>query len=306
MRLVVLGATGMLGHKVYQVLEQLFPGTWAVARADVRRVEPYCRVSFLQNDRVITGVDAEDLQTLKGVLSDLRPDYIVNCIGVIKQRPAAQLPIPSIMVNSLLPHMLCAFASEWGGKVIHFSTDCVFSGERGAYTEDDFSDARDLYGQSKHLGEVQESNAVTLRTSFIGRELARSDSLLEWFLSRNHSTVRGFTRVIFSGLTSLELASVVASIIQDHPKLSGLFHVVSSPISKFDLLSLIRDIAELDITIEPDARIVCDRSLRGELFAERTGYCAPPWDVMVRRMLAEANLYSEWRAGIQGPRQAPR
>ncbi|MGA2988810.1 MAG: sugar nucleotide-binding protein, partial [Terriglobia bacterium] len=148
-----------------------------------------------------------DFNALEATLSALRPDYVVNCVGVIKQRTEAISPIPSITINSLLPHKLAQMAARWGGRIIHFSTDCVFSGKRGWYTEEDPSDAEDLYGRSKFLGEVVVANALTLRTSIIGRELVEHRSLLDWFLAQNHKTVHGYRRVIYSGVTTNYLAA---------------------------------------------------------------------------------------------------
>jgi dTDP-4-dehydrorhamnose reductase len=279
----------MLGHKVFQTLRERFPGTIATTRGRVAN-----RVSLLQGSDVVSGVDASDFESLRVRLREWQPDVIVNCVGLIKQRDAAKSAVPSITINSLLPHRLAETAAEWGGRIIHFSTDCVFSGRKGMYTEDDPSDAGDLYGRSKFLGEVEAHNAVTLRTSIIGRELAAHRSLLDWFLSRNGTTVRGFRRVIYSGITTNEMASVVARIISDCPRLHGRFHVTSEPISKYELLSLIRRAYDLDITIEPDDEEVCDRSMRGDRFASATGWRAPVWPEMVRRLAADETPYAEW------------
>ena len=230
-KIVVLGGAGMLGHKMFQVLRDRFPRTFCTVRQDLRK-PPFNQVDLLQGEGVIPGIDVTDFAALEAILGAFRPEFIVNCVGVIKQRLAAASPIPSITVNSLLPHQLARMAAGWGGRVIHFSTDCVFSGRRGNYGEEDFSDAEDLYGKSKFLGEVAAANALTLRTSIIGRELSEHGSLLDWFLARNHGTVRGYRQVIYSGVTTNHLAELVASIIGDHPDLNGLYQVASEPISK--------------------------------------------------------------------------
>lgn len=293
-RLAILGATGMLGHKMLEVLPQSFPDTFALVREDVRQKSPFNRIDFLQGANIITGVDASDFTKLRNVLTDIKPDYVINCIGIIKQRAAAELYGVSIAINSLLPHKLAEFAQSWGGRVIHFSTDCVFSGLRGSYTEEDASDALDLYGKSKFLGEVQAENALTLRTSIIGRELAHFESLLEWFISQNHRTVRGFTKAIYSGLTTNQLADVVNMTLGAYPALSGLYQVVSEPISKYDLLVLLRNAYDLDIEIIPDESVVCDRSMLGTKFQRRTGYVAPAWPIMIQSLRSDATPYSEW------------
>lgn len=292
-RVVILGGTGMLGHKLFQRLRERFPGTLCTTQRNVRQA-PFDRVDFLQGDDVVCGIDAMDFESLRRFLAEREPDYVVNCVGIIKQRKETNNPIQSITINSLLPHKLAALVAEWGGRVIHFSTDCVFSGKRGGYTEQDGSDADDLYGKSKFLGEVATDNALTLRTSIIGRELVEHKSLLDWFLSQNHQTIRGFERVIYSGVTTGQMAEVVTDLIRKEPPLSGLYQVVSAPISKYDLLCLLREHYRLDIQIVPDQTEVCDRSMVGDKFREATGYVSPPWEVLVKNLVDDPTPYDRW------------
>jgi dTDP-4-dehydrorhamnose reductase len=292
--IVVLGGAGMLGHKLFQVLRERFPGTIATTRENVH-VPRLSGVTLLSGSDVLSGVDAIDFDALRTRLERLAPDVIVNCIGVIKQRDEAKSPIPSITLNALFPHRLAEVARVWGGRVIHFSTDCVFSGRRGNYREDDPSDADDLYGRSKFLGEVATSNAVTLRTSIIGRELTEHRSLLDWFLSQKGKKVRGFRKVTYSGITTNEMANVVSLVIRSFPTVSGLFQVVSDPISKYDLLLLIREAYDLEIEVEPDDREVSDRSMCGEKFHKATGWRSPSWPDMVRALAADPTPYEAWR-----------
>ena len=296
-RLVVLGAAGMLGHKLFQVLRDRFPGVVATTRESMS-APPLDRVTLLQGSDVVTGVDATNFAAVEQFLQQHRPDFVINCIGIIKQRDAAADPIPTITLNSLFPHQLARAAAGWGGRLIHFSTDCVFSGRRGNYTESDPSDAEDLYGRSKFLGEVTAPNALTLRTSIIGRELAEHRSLLEWLLSQRGATVRGFRKVIYSGITTNEMAEVLAMIITHHPRLSGLFHVASQPISKHDLLLLVRDAYSIDIQIEPDDREVSDRSMSAERFSHATGWRAPSWTDMTQRLAADTTPYRAWGVSV--------
>ena len=248
---IVLGGAGMLGNKMFQMLRERFDGVFCTVREDVRK-PPFDRVELLHGDDAVSGVDVTDFPALAAILSAFRPEFVVNCVGVIKQRAEAVSPIASITINSLLPHKLAQIAAHWGGRVIHFSTDCVFSGKCGSYVEEDLSDAEDLYGKTKFLGEVAAANALTLRTSIIGRELTEHRSLLDWFLAQDHKTVRGYRRVIYSGVTTNYLAEQVASIIQEHPGLNGLYQMASDPISKYDLLCLLREAYRLDVLIEPD------------------------------------------------------
>ena len=287
----------MLGHKMFQVLRERFPGTLCTTREDVKR-PPFDKVELLQGDDVIRGVDVMDLDRLNGLLKDLRPQFIVNCVGIVKQRQEARMAIPSIAINSLLPHKLAAFAEEWGGRVIHPSTDCVFDGKRGGYTETDDSSADDLYGKSKFLGELHCDNGLTLRTSIIGRELVEHRSLLDWFLAQKGKTVRGFRRVIYSGVTTNQLAEVVALVVQDFASLHGLYQVVAAPISKHDLLCLLRDAYRLQVSIVGDDTEVSDRSMKGDRFRQATGYVAPPWPELVAQLANDPTPYDHW---IQWP-----
>jgi dTDP-4-dehydrorhamnose reductase len=219
----------------------------------------------------------------------------VNCIGVIKQRAEAQSPIPSITINALLPHRIAETLAGWGGRLIHFSTDCVFSGRRGHYSETDPSDAEDLYGRSKFLGEAAGPNALTLRTSIIGRELDHHKSLLDWFLLGRHVRVSGFTNVWWSGVTTNHLADVVADLTDRHQSLSGLYQVSSGRISKFELLCHLRDGYGLQIEVEPDDGLVNDRSLDGSRFAAATRYQCPPWERLITQLVSDPTPYESYR-----------
>jgi dTDP-4-dehydrorhamnose reductase len=296
-RIIVLGAAGMLGHKVFQVLRQRYPETLGTM-VGPRDAQPFRKVELLQSGDVLEDVDATDRRALEKTLADRRPDVVVNCIGIVKQREAAKAAVPSIEINSLLPHVLVEICSGWGGRVIHFSTDCVFDGKRGNYTEADRPDADDLYGKSKAVGEIGlagEANALTLRTSIIGRELATFQSLLEWFLAQRGREIRGFSRAIYAGVTTNHLAAVVSRIIADHPRLSGLYQVASTPISKLELLGLLREAYGLRVEITPDDSFVCDRSMRGDKLREAIGYTAPPWPELVRELAADPTPYDRWR-----------
>ena len=292
-KVMVLGGAGMLGHKMFQVLRERFEGVFCTVRKEVRK-PPFDRVELLQGDDVVSGVDVTDFPMLEEILSAYQPDYLVNCVGVIKQRAEAVSPIPSITINSLLPHKLAQMTARWDGRVIHFSTDCVFSGKRGGYTEEDHSDAEDLYGKTKFLGEVAVANALTLRTSIIGRELTEHRSLLDWLLTQNHKTVHGYRKVIYSGVTTNHLAEVVASIIHGHPGLNGLYHVVSEPISKYDLLCLLSKVYCLDILIEPDDLEMSDRSMKCDRLRREIAYECPPWPVLARQLAEDNTPYEKW------------
>jgi dTDP-4-dehydrorhamnose reductase len=283
----------MLGHKMFQRLRQDFPDTYCTLHgpADAR---PFDTVPLFHDSKVFDRIDVLQTARFYDLLRRLRPQFIVNCVGVIKQRPDAKSPVTGIRINALLPHELAEVSGEWGGRLIHFSTDCVFSGRRGRYTEEDVSDAEDLYGRTKFLGEVSRPNALTLRTSIIGRELTHHQSLLDWFISQNHKTVPGFTRAIYSGVTTLHLTEVVAALIADRSALHGLYQLASPPISKHDLLVLIKQAYRLDIDIVPDDRFMCDRSMSGARFDAATGHRCPSWPDMVAQLAADPTPYNEW------------
>ena len=292
MRILVLGGGGMLGHKMVQTLSAKYRDTWWTLRRGPR-------IPFLPLDRCIEGVDVSDWSALQGLLDKVRPDVIVNCVGVIKQRDEAESPIPSLTVNALLPHQLAQAAAVRGGRLIHFSTDCVFSGRKGRYTEADLSDAEDLYGRTKFLGEVAGPNALTLRTSIIGREVNHHRSLLDWFLLGAHTKVRGYRRVWWSGVTTNHLAGLVGDLIERHPSLDGLYQVSSGRISKYDLLCMVREAFDVRVEVEPDDGPVNDRSLDGSRFAAAVGYRCPPWEGLIAQLVNDPTPYDRQPQRLQ-------
>jgi dTDP-4-dehydrorhamnose reductase len=292
--IVVLGGTGMLGHKMFQRLRNRFPETYCTIRGSINDL-PLRNLDVFHSGQVLEHCGVTDLTALERLFVEHRPRVVVNCAGIIKQRPASKDAVPSILTNALLPHQLSEICGRWDARLIHFSTDCVFSGKRGNYREDDIADAADFYGRTKSLGEVTNCNALTLRTSIIGRELVHFQSLLEWFLSQNRQRVCGYRRALFSGVTANQLADRVGDLIEEHPNLCGLYQVASQTISKFDLLCLLREAYELDIEILPDDDLFCDRSLRGDKFEAATGYICPPWPELVAQLANDDTPYEEWR-----------
>lgn len=292
MRILILGGAGMLGHKLWQLAKERF-SCWVTLRS--AGAEGSCAELF-DPARTIGGVDVYNTDTVVRAVAIARPQVIVNCIGIVKQLQAAKDPVASLTVNSLLPHRLAALSQAAGARLVHISTDCVFSGRKGTYTEDDISDAEDLYGRSKYLGEVSGPGALTLRTSIIGRELRTSSGLVEWFLSNRGGQVRGYRRAIYSGFTTLALARIILDIVQQQPDLSGLYQVSSEPISKYDLLTLVNAVYQTGTVIEPDSTFVCDRSLDSSRFRAATGFRPPGWPEMIRQMYEDATPYDRWRA----------
>jgi len=291
MKVLILGGSGMLGHKTWQTFAPRFD-TYVTVRGPAARYET---LGIFDKSRMIGEVAAEDFSSVERAFAQVQPNVVINCIGIVKQDALANDAIASIRTNSLFPHCLARLAGDSGARLIHLSTDCVFSGRRGNYIEDDLPDAQDLYGRSKLLGEINRERCLTIRTSMIGRELSGSHGLLEWFLSQKDSSVRGFKRAIFSGFTTLALADVIGRIIIDHPDLHGLWHIAAEPISKFDLLTLVKQTYGLAVEIKPDEKFVCDRSLNGARFRAASGIQAPSWPEMIEQMQADQTPYERIR-----------
>ena len=271
---LVMGSNGMLGHKLMQVASKNF-NTYGTIRGQS------------DNDRTIGFVSADNMESVRKAMKLVLPDVVVNCIGIVKQSSNANDPLSAISINALFPHKLARVCKQNNVRLIHISTDCVFSGSSGYYFEDSLSDAIDMYGRTKYLGEVSYPNCLTLRTSMIGRELGTSNGLVEWFIKNNHCMVNGYTNSIFSGLTTLELSKVITNIIAKYPQLEGVYNVASHPISKYYLLEFIKRIYELDITIVPDPSVECDRSLNSLRFFHDTNIPIPSWETMIERMHAD-------------------
>ncbi|HSD60200.1 MAG TPA: SDR family oxidoreductase [Burkholderiales bacterium] len=280
MRVLILGGDGMLGHRLLQHLRPRHD-----VRATLRRdLEAYAGLGLFSPANAWGGVDVRSPERLLEVMAEFRPEAMVNCVGIVKQRAEAEDHLPSIEINALLPHRLARLARTAGARLVHLSTDCVFSGKRGNYRESDPADAEDLYGRSKYLGEVAEDGCLTLRTSIIGREVSRRNGLLEWFLSQRGKTVKGFRHALFSGFTTAEMSRIIERLLTAFPDASGLYQVSSEPISKHDLLAKINQALRLGIEIVPDDAFRCDRSLESGRFRAEFGYRPPSWDEMVAEL----------------------
>jgi dTDP-4-dehydrorhamnose reductase len=284
MKVLILGGSGMLGHQLWKILSVPFQ-----AYVTLRQASPKLN-TILDPRRTLTGVSADDFDSVIKAVAQVQPDVVINAIGVVKQQGASKDPITCLGVNSLFPHRLAQLCQAAQARLIHVSTDCVFSGKKGNYTELDPPDAEDLYGRSKLLGEVQGPGCLTLRTSIIGRELQSRQGLIEWFLSNAGKTVSGYRHAIFSGLTTLALSELIALLISKFPDLHGLWHVAATPINKWDLLTLVRQTFALDITMVPDEKFHCDRSLCDARFRQATGWSAASWPEMIRQLRDESAL----------------
>jgi len=287
MRILILGGSGMLGHRLWMNLGKVHE-TWVTVRGNGSELPD---VPEFPREYIRPLVDALNFDQVTRALASIQPDLVINCIGLIKQQGhLARDPLFSISLNAMLPHrisMLCRAAKI---RMIHISTDCVFSGKRGCYTEADQSDAEDLYGRTKFLGEVYYPHCVTLRTSIIGRELKTHLGLVEWFL-RQSGSIQGFKRAIYTGFTTDEISRIILNHVIPNPELSGLYQVSSEPISKFDLLGIARQVYQKDIEILPNEEFFCDRSLDSSRFRAITGYRPPSWSEMIAEMAETTSFY---------------
>ncbi|MCL2652256.1 MAG: SDR family oxidoreductase [Propionibacteriaceae bacterium] len=293
MRILVLGANGMLGSEAIRVLSsdnEVFAAARSKASMDSLGID--AQRLGLAPDRLLFGLDAMEPASVGLLLDDLHPDVVLNAVGVVKQRPAARDAVESIAVNSLWPHVLAGFCDTRGARLIHVSTDCVFSGRKGNYREDDFADADDLYGRSKQLGEVVYlENTVTIRTSIVGWQFGTQNGLFGWFASHRSEPLVGYSRAIFSGLTTRALCKVIRDVILPDESLSGLYHVSAAPIDKFSLLSKLSSAMDWDVSLGEDPTYEVDKSLDSSAFQARTRWKPPAWDGMLAHLVSDYDYY---------------
>jgi dTDP-4-dehydrorhamnose reductase len=290
-RILILGAGGMLGHKAYQVFSKEFE-TWVTCRNYDARLK---NLDIFEDAKVINNIDAFSFDSIRKAFDSVRPTVVLNCLGIIKQLKEAKNPKVSIYVNSLFPHLLAELCQSNDSRLIHISTDCVFSGRKGMYQEEDQSDAEDLYGRSKFLGEVNYPPGLTLRTSIIGHELFSAVSLVDWFISNENGTVRGYINANYTGLPTITFVNEILRIIKQDIRLVGLYHVSSDPISKYELLCLINEVYNCKIRIDPDDQLFCDRSLDSQKYRLRTDFRPKSWKEMVYQMFEDYQSHKTYR-----------
>jgi len=280
-KILVLGVTGMLGHTLFKEMSKndLFD-VYGTTR-NKRSLEGYFSQQEMNNVR--NNVDADNFDTVIRAIAAIQPDIIINCIGIIKQLPISNDPLTAITVNAQLPHRLSLVAKSASARLIHISTDCVFDGSKGNYSEEDPSTAKDLYGRTKFLGEVGYSHSITIRTSIIGHELKTEFSLIDWFMGQEKD-IKGYTKAIYSGFSTIEMVNIISNYVIPNENLSGLYHVSSEPISKYDLLNIMKKVYKKDIDIHSYDDFVLDRSLNSEKFKKVTGYQPPNWENMISDM----------------------
>jgi dTDP-4-dehydrorhamnose reductase len=292
MKVLIIGATGMLGYSLFKNLN------------DAEHLDVYGTVRSIKGKeqffaecetQLFTNIDVSNLETIRPVIETLKPEVVINCIGLIKQHNISKQHVYAVAINSLLPHQLANLCSEYSSKLIHFSTDCVFDGKKGHYLECDTPDALDIYGRSKCLGEVDYAPHLTLRTSIIGHELSSSVSLVDWFLSQEDNT-KGFSKAVFSGLPTCSIARLLIDKILPLKSLSGLYQLSVEPIDKFTLLKLIANIYQKEIDILESAELEIDRSLSSKKLRDVLSLETPDWQALIMEMHEDyKNRYEEYR-----------
>ncbi len=292
MRILILGGGGMLGHKMWQHLRNRYKDVYVTIR---KKKSYYKKSGIFNSDRVIESLDLSDFKKTERILSKIKPSVVINCAGVTLRSNEAEDITANITINALLPHKLYEWTKINGARLIHFSTVCVFDGNLGNYTESSLSTANDIYGKTKFLGEVCGDKAITIRSSFIGRELEYKKELLEWFLSQSGRRIKGYGEAIFTGITTNMMADIVYELIKRFPDLSGVYHISSEVISKYELLKLMRDAFKIDIEIELDNNVKCRRNLKDEKFRKATGFKCPSWRKMMYDLALDRTSYVSWR-----------
>jgi dTDP-4-dehydrorhamnose reductase len=292
MKILVIGATGMLGYSLFKNLRE-YPEleVYGTVRNLVGKESYFmdCQSSLIQ------GVDVTNLVSLHQAVMTAEPDVVINCVGLIKQHDIAAQHVAAIAINSLLPHQLADICNSQGCRLIHFSTDCVFDGKTGGYREDDLPTAMDLYGRSKALGEVNYAPHLTLRTSIIGHELTSTVSLVDWFLSQQ-DRVKGFSKAVFSGLPTCVIARFLAESILPNDGLTGMYHLSVDPVDKYSLLKLVSELYGKDIEIDKFEDFEIDRSLNSNRLINDAKLTIPIWPMLITEMHSDfEKRYKDFR-----------
>jgi len=290
MNIVILGASGLIGHKLFEKLPAQFDKVYAVMHRTREELKQFDL--FRDNPNVIYNVDVLEFKKLTGILTALQADVVLNCVGITKRKEEINIPSLAIETNSLYPHKLADWAKENNARVIHFSTDCVFDGSIGDYDEDSPTTGKDAYGLTKAMGEIRYDHCLTIRSSFIGQELLGKSELLEWFLNQKSPTIKGFTKAFYSGVSTIYMCKVVADIIKNYPDISDLHTLARpTPISKYDLLCLAKEAYGSDVEIIPDDSFEIMPTLNGSKLAKKMNLEVPSWKEMMHELASENKNY---------------
>ena len=281
MRILLLGISGMIGHKLAQILDSDFD------LVGLSRKKVTSKQLGLKNTNIVYhDLLKEDIQF---ILNEINPDIIINCVAITTRRGVEGNVQITKKLNTELPHKLDSWAVSNSKKLIHFSTDCVFSGNRGNYLENDFTDADDIYGKTKADGEVNSESTLTLRCSIIGRELYNFTELFEWLVENKNKKISGYSRVIYSGITTVRMGKIIKKIIKEYSDLSGIYNISSIPISKFELLTKLSNAFNLNVDINENKNIKSNKVLISRKFTEITGINPPNWDDLIEEFKKDSD-----------------
>ena len=279
MKVLILGSDGMIGHKIAQSLNddcELILSSRKSISLDTIGVK---RGKILLHDLITDNLDS--------MLKKIFPDLIINCAGITTRRGVKDNIQNTRLLNSDIPHKLDSWANLNSKKLIHFSTDCVFSGSRGNYLDNDISDANDTYGKTKAAGEVNSFNTLTIRCSMIGRELYNFTELFEWLVKNKNKNIDGYSKVFYSGITTVRMGKIISKIIKEDINLTGIYNISSIPISKFDLLHKLSNAFGLNVDITENKNIKSNKVLNSKKFAEITGIKIPDWDDLISEFVED-------------------
>jgi len=287
MRIFIFGINGMIGHKIWFEANL----KWKKNVFGSKRIQN-CKLenNGLEKPFVFEIEDISDWGQVEKALVETKPDFIVNAVGVTTRKPEILNLEKALEVNSFFPRRLLKWAQTNNSRIIHLSTDCVFDGGVGQYSELSQPSAKDIYGKTKFLGEIEGSNALTLRFSCIGRELVSHTELLDWFLSQRGKTIKGYSGAMYSGLTSTVIAKEICRVIEKFPNLEGTYQLSSEPISKYDLLCLAKTHFKLDVEIEKFDNYVSDKTLICDKYKKATGFQPASWDEMMKELASDQRI----------------
>ena len=290
MRILILGGNGMIGHKMYHTISKIHKDTWVTLR---KNIKSYTYSEIYNSDKVIDNIDLSNFKILLNQLNLINPDVVLNACGITIRRGINVSVSNTIILNSALPHFLNEWVTTNNKRLIHFSTDCVFTGAKGDYLDNDKIDAFDLYGSTKSMGEVIDSkHSITLRGSMIGRELENKTELFEWFLKQKNKKIKGFSNVIYSGITTTKMAEIVLKLINQYPYLSGVYNISSKPISKFELLILWNNLFDINANIEIDNSYTSNKNLISDNFYRTVSMEQPDWVELSSQLNIDNSLHN--------------
>ena len=288
-KVLIIGGNGMIGSELLRSLK-LFNKNLEVKATLRNKLNHYDIYLIYNNKDCFFKINVFEIDNIKDLIKLYKPNVIINCVGVTKQK-INDFSLDKVKyINSNFPHKLYKLCNKESIRLIHLSTDCVFSGNRGEYKFNDIADAKDIYGQTKKEGEIIHDNSLTIRKSTIGYEMNKPHGLLEWFLCQKND-VLGFKNAIFTGVSTIELSKFISHIICKHQELSGLLHLRGPKIDKYSLLKKIKYFFNLDhINLKVDEKYICDRSLNEDRLLSKLNYSIPCWDTMIKDLYKIKNI----------------